>query len=403
MKILHIAQSLSGGGVSNVIINLVKAFHKYDIENVIVTSRVSNTYHRLLREICAVEKIYTLGGDVNPLNSIEYILLNRNQIKEIIKHEKPDAMIIQPGWLSLYSYLLPYMPTIIVVHGTYLNEIKYMRYHPIHGLERIRYITGIPLSQAIETFQLKIAASRNNTIIVAVSNNTKKELITMDIDPRKVISVLNGVDKELFKPMDKEHARALIEEWFGVELRDKVLLHVNPGPRKGTHILIKAIAQLKKIYGRDFTLLIVGRLGPKIYKEYVEEMIGDLRLEKNVKMLGYVKDKKLPILYNAADLTVVPSYSEGSPLVIPESLACNTPVVATSVGGNPEYLTLAGLEDLIVPLSNYDFSFELALKIIKALDNIRPFQPIVPNWLDISKIYLRLLRILTDSHSLLLS
>jgi len=403
MRILHIAQSLSGGGVSNVIINLVKAFHKHDIENVIVTPRVSNTYHRLLREICAVEKIYTLGGDVNPLNSIEYILLTRNHIKEIIKHEKPDAMIIQPGWLSLYSYLLPYMPTIIVVHGTYLNEIKYMRYHPIHGLERIRYITGIPLSQAIETFQLKIAASRDNTIIVAVSNNTKKELITMDIDPRKVISVLNGVDKELFKPMDKEHVRALIEEWFGVELRDKVLLHVNPGPIKGTHILIKAIAQLKKIYGRDFTLLIVGRLGPKIYKEYVEEMIGDLRLEKNVKMLGYVKDKKLPILYNAADLTVVPSYSEGSPLVIPESLACNTPVVATGVGGNPEYLTLAGLENLIVPLSNYDFSFELALKIIKALDNIRPFQLIVPNWLDISKIYLRLLRILTDSHSLLLS
>jgi glycosyltransferase involved in cell wall biosynthesis len=221
----------------------------------------------------------------------------------------------------------------------------------------------------------------------------------MGIQHNKIMSILNGVDKDVFKPMDKSYAKSLVEEIFKVRLRDKVLLHVNPGPRKGTHILIKVVAMVRKIYGDNFTLLIAGRLGPKTYREYVENMVKGLKLEENVRMLGYVENKLLPLLYNTADVTIVPSYSEGSPLVIPESLGCNTPVVATNVGGNLEYLTLAGLEELIVPLSNYDFSFEFTLKIIKALDNIRPFQFAVPSWLDISKIYFRVLKDLMDSLS----
>jgi glycosyltransferase involved in cell wall biosynthesis len=52
--------------------------------------------------------------------------------------------------------------------------------------------------------------------------------------------------------------------------------------------------------------------------------------------LGCIEDTLKPLLYNATDVTVTPSYSEGAPLVIPESLACGTPVVATDVGGNLE-------------------------------------------------------------------
>jgi glycosyltransferase involved in cell wall biosynthesis len=52
----------------------------------------------------------------------------------------------------------------------------------------------------------------------------------------------------------------------------------------------------------------------------------------------------------------------------PESLACGTPVVATDVGGNPEYLALAGIDDLLVRISNYDFSSDLARRILYALE-----------------------------------
>ena len=146
---------------------------------------------------------------------------------------------------------------------------------------------------------------------------------------------------------------------------------------------------LKKIYGNDFTLLIVGRLDHKTYREYIENMIRELKLEDNIRFLGFVENEKLPVLYNAADLTVVPSYSEGAPLVIPESLACGTPVVATNVGGNAEYLKMAGLKDYLVNITEYDFHGELYAKILSALDGGTKIQSNnVPSWNDIGTKYL---------------
>jgi len=226
----------------------------------------------------------------------------------------------------------------------------------------------------------------SNAYLVAVSKNTRRELIEAGALPSKVFSILNGVDKEVFKPMNKDCAKTQVEEIFKIRLRDKVLLHVNPGPRKGTHTLIKAVAMLRRIYGDNFTLLIVGRLGPKTYREYVETMVRGLKLEENIKMLGYVENKLLPLLYNAADITIVPSYSEGGPLVTPESLACGTPVIATSVGGNPEYLKLAHLVDLLIEINRYDFSSSLTNKILYALreSRVRCCLGIVPSIQDMA-------------------
>jgi len=170
------------------------------------------------------------------------------------------------------------------------------------------------------------------------------------------------------------------------------LLHVNPGPRKGTHILIKAVAMLRRIYGDNFTLLIAGRLEPKTYREYIESMVRSLKLKENIKMLGYVEHRLLPLLYNAADITIVPSYSEGAPLVTPESLACGTPVIATNVGGNSEYLKLAHLDALLVELSDYDFSATLANKILVALqEEQRVDLDSIPSWSDEARIYINIL------------
>jgi len=396
MKILHIVQDLNFGGVTNVIVNLAKALHKLGVENIVITPQIRRELMGLLHSYSS--RIFVLGGSVNPFNSIEYVLAKREHIVEIVNREKPDAVIIQPGWLSLaYRFIPNDVPTLVVIHGTYLNEIKYMWFHPIKDIERTRYITGILALQAIELLQLKLALTRRKLLVVAVSKNTRKELIGMGIQQNRVVSILNGVDKEVFKPMNKDYAKTQVEEIFEVMLRDKVLLHVNPGPIKGTHILIKAVAMLRRIYGDNFTLLIAGRLGPKTYREYVENMVRSLRLEVNVEMLGYVEQRLLPLLYNAADITIVPSYSEGAPLVIPESLACGTQVIATNVGGNPEYLNRVGLVDYIIKVERYDFSSTLALKILKALVNDRRLDrnamyDATPSWYEVGYKYLYFLR-----------
>ncbi|MEM0100186.1 MAG: glycosyltransferase, partial [Desulfurococcaceae archaeon] len=141
----------------------------------------------------------------------------------------------------------------------------------------------------------------------------------------------------------------------------------------GTHVLLKALALLKR-KGVKFTALLIGKTGPKTYRQYLERMIETLNLKKYIKMLGFINSTDLLYVYNAADATAVPSYSEGGPLVTPESLACGTPVIATDVGGNAEYLELVGLNNLLLKTKFYDFSSSYSQKIydvFRETDSIR--------------------------------
>jgi glycosyltransferase involved in cell wall biosynthesis len=71
----------------------------------------------------------------------------------------------------------------------------------------------------------------------------------------------------------------------------------------------------------------------------LQQQATELGLSNHVKFLGFLPDHLLPVAYQAADLSVMPSQSfEGFGLAIVESLACGTPVVCTPVGGMPEIL-----------------------------------------------------------------
>jgi hypothetical protein len=101
----------------------------------------------------------------------------------------------------------------------------------------------------------------------------------------------------------------------------------------------------------------------------------------------------LPALYNVADITIVPSYSEGGPLITPESLACGAPVIATNVGGNLEYLRLTHLDSLLIEVDKYDFSLSLARKILSVLreDKIKYDFDTVPSIHDMARSLYKLL------------
>lgn len=105
--------------------------------------------------------------------------------------------------------------------------------------------------------------------------------------------------------------------------------------RMGIDVLLNAIAKIKlKI--PDIWLAIAGK--GKL-QETLEHQATELGLSDNIRFLGFVPDEQLPIAYQAADLTVVPSQSlEGFGLILLESLACGTPVLCTPVGGMPEIL-----------------------------------------------------------------
>lgn len=142
-----------------------------------------------------------------------------------------------------------------------------------------------------------------------------------------------GVDVERFQAnLTRQQARAAL----GFP-PDRPILFV---PRRlvqrmGIDILLQALVAVKAQVP-DVWLAIAGK---GALRPVLEQQSEELGLQAHVKFLGYVPDEQLPVAYQAADLTVVPSQSlEGFGLILLESLACGTPVLSTPVGGMPEVL-----------------------------------------------------------------
>ena len=105
--------------------------------------------------------------------------------------------------------------------------------------------------------------------------------------------------------------------------------------RMGIDKLLQAIAMIK-VGIPDIWLAIAGR---GHIQALLQQQARELGLENNVQFLGFLPENDLPVAYQAADLTVMPSQSfEGFGLAILESLAFGTPVLCTPVGGMPEIL-----------------------------------------------------------------
>jgi glycosyltransferase involved in cell wall biosynthesis len=106
--------------------------------------------------------------------------------------------------------------------------------------------------------------------------------------------------------------------------------------RMGLENLVEAVSILRSKHP-DLLVAIAGK-GP--LTPLLRERIGKSGLEGQVRLMGFVADSDLPAFYAAADFSVVPTVAlEGFGLIVAESLASGTPVVASRVGALPELLS----------------------------------------------------------------
>ena len=104
-------------------------------------------------------------------------------------------------------------------------------------------------------------------------------------------------------------------------------------PEKGCLEVLEAFEQLQNKVDRVKLIYV----GEGTLLEMMRERINCLNLDKKVIIAGY--HEQVQPLYEAIDVLVCPSRTEGLSNVILEALAHRKPVVATRVGGNPEILT----------------------------------------------------------------
>ena len=104
--------------------------------------------------------------------------------------------------------------------------------------------------------------------------------------------------------------------------------------RKGVFDLLNAVIANKEKYDGKVQI----RLGGNGNEEKISKIISDNQLENIVKLEGWVVGEKKTICLNWADVYILPSYNEGLPIGILESMSYSHPIISTTVGGIPEVL-----------------------------------------------------------------
>jgi glycosyltransferase involved in cell wall biosynthesis len=184
--------------------------------------------------------------------------------------------------------------------------------------------------QVLENICLK----RARTVMVESCYMKKKVELVHRIPGTKIIVNPGGVDLERFKPSLE---RDKLKTQFSLPEATTHLLTVrNLEPRMGLDNLLKCMLHLKK--QKVEVHLTIG--GEGVERKNLEELIAELKLDKDVNLTGFIPPDLLPKYYAAADFFILPTrHLEGFGLVTPESMACGTPVLGTPVGATKEILS----------------------------------------------------------------
>jgi glycosyltransferase involved in cell wall biosynthesis len=158
--------------------------------------------------------------------------------------------------------------------------------------------------------------------VLTLCGESKRELERIGVPSGVLRDYRYWVDLDTFQPRNRAQSRQELGwvESFTVVFVGR-LIRI-----KGADVVCQLAARMPHI-----RFVIVGD-GPD--KASVVEAAARL---DNLVYAGRALNAQLPVYYSAADVTIVPSqYAEGYGRVIPESLACGTPVVATNAGGIPD-------------------------------------------------------------------
>lgn len=207
--------------------------------------------------------------------------------------------------------------------------------------------------------------------VFAVSRAIARSLIKYySIDPSKIRILHNAVDPHLFKPQ----SRRLIHE-----IRERLSLGYGPiilfvgsfRPVKGIQFLLTAMKSIVSDFP-DTQLVLIGGI-PRFmrsqasYYLYLKRCAIDLGISDSVRFFNKVPHMRMPLIYSMADIVVIPSLYESFGKVAVEAMACETPVIASNVGGLPEIID-NGIDGFLVDVGSVEM---ISLTAKRLLNNCK--------------------------------
>ncbi len=268
------------------------------------------------------------------------------KLRNFFRAEKLDVL-----HLSLGTF-----PTLLhVVNGALLSGTRAVPMI-IHILE----IQRDP--RAIDRFLMNRVIRARNPVI-ALSNTMKKELLSrFGFQSSRVSPVYNGVDPDAY---GYGRVPSLNKQALGLQSSEKaVLVPARFHPVKGHDVLFKAIAQNREAL-RNHVFLLAGE-GP--LEDALKQQARDLGISDRVRFIGFRND--IPSLLTLCDFTVLPSYNEGFPFVLLESMATGKPVIGTDVGAVCEMI-YEGKNGFMVKAGDVDGLSKALLHMVSAPEDER--------------------------------
>ncbi len=233
-----------------------------------------------------------------------------------------DVQVLGYGCLLIKASGLPVVANIH--HPLQIDRANSVRQARDLG-DRIRWLRFYPF------FMQEIVARRMDRIITGSNSSAALVAEHFRLRPDQLAVIYDGVDVDLFRPMELPR-----------EPRSILFVGNSDDRNKGMRYLLEALALLKDRV--DFRLTVVDREDAHLAPALSAELgIGD-----RVALTGRLSKEELAFQYNRAQVLVSPSIYEGFGLPAAEAMSCGTPVVATTAGAFPEVIE-DGESGVLVP------------------------------------------------------
>lgn len=221
-------------------------------------------------------------------------------------------------------------------------------FHPsVHGEDPTLLKDAVLRPQTTKYFIfLKLFAPK---VFIAISSDIERFLVKdLSFHKTKVRKIVNGIDTKYFRPPSLEE-RENVRKKFGLEEKDLVCSLVGRlNWNKGHDLLIDAVRQGRNAVPKTSVKCLFVGAGhqEQEIKEYAFVSDDDSR---SFIFLGYVDE--LREVYWASDIFVLPSRSEGCPLVVAEAMSSGTVTIRTEGGGSRDQIE-DGKTGYIVPFDD---------------------------------------------------
>ncbi len=206
--------------------------------------------------------------------------------------------------------------------------------------------------------------------VVCVSENTRRDLLYFYEVNADSVYVIPNAYSDVFKKRQTDNIPA------GISIEQPFLMYI--GSRacyKNFDLLIRAYSRWPQ--RKEINLLFVGG---KLWSQSEQQVLTELGIENQVKLLRDINDKTLCYLYNKAVGFVYPSLYEGFGIVLLEAMACGCPIIASRIpstvemaGDCPIYFDPAEEDDLLNALDIALFQGRSSERIRAGLEKVKSY------------------------------